>query len=192
MNIKFFISFFCLLWCILTSAFGRETPPPFVVLASGDHVHGQQHIYIPDGYSIEIISLDLKTGIESPGTPGQPQTFSRLEVHKSNSPFEFHLCYTSENPPIVFPKFTGPADIHISDQGGRNSRVVVGLKITELSGSKVIPTNTVVIPSDAAGPVEIMLESSEDLVSWTPVQSGTYGASTRQRFFRVRAEILSK
>ena len=50
-----------------------------------------------------------------------------------------------------------------------------------------IPSNAVVIPADAAGPVTILLESSVDLVTWNSAQPGTYGTSTTNRFFRVRA-----
>jgi len=49
------------------------------------------------------------------------------------------------------------------------------------------PSTAVVIPADATGPVNIVLESSPDLLNWTGALPGTYGASTTKRFFRVRA-----
>lgn len=49
------------------------------------------------------------------------------------------------------------------------------------------PSTAVVIPTDATGPVDIVLESSPDLVNWTAALPGTYGASATNRFFRVRA-----
>lgn len=49
------------------------------------------------------------------------------------------------------------------------------------------PSTAVVIPTDATGPVSIVLESSPDLVNWTGALPGTYGSSTTNRFFRVRA-----
>jgi hypothetical protein len=51
----------------------------------------------------------------------------------------------------------------------------------------VIPTGSVVIPSDATGPVRIILESSSDLINWVPSLPGTYGSTYTNRFFRVRA-----
>lgn len=60
-------------------------------------------------------------------------------------------------------------------------------RITNQPAPPAIPSNTVVIPSDAAGPVEIILESSVDLVNWTRAEPGEYGASTEKRFFRLRA-----
>ena len=67
-------------------------------------------------------------------------------------------------------------------------RGVVSYKITRASESNnSLPANTVVIPSDSSGPVEIILESSEDMVNWNSANPGSYGASTNERFFRVRA-----
>ena len=56
-----------------------------------------------------------------------------------------------------------------------------------ISTTTTIPTSAVVIPTDATGPVNVILESSTDLVTWTQANPGTYGASTTTRFFRVRA-----
>jgi len=64
---------------------------------------------------------------------------------------------------------------------------LVTLTIFTASASTMIPVNTVVIPSDATGPVQIILESSADLVNWTSALPGTYGTSATNRFFRVRA-----
>ncbi len=55
--------------------------------------------------------------------------------------------------------------------------------------SPSLPSNTVVIPTDASGPVEIVMESSKDLVNWTRAEPGTYGADTPKRFFRIRAVV---
>ena len=50
-----------------------------------------------------------------------------------------------------------------------------------------IPSTAVVIPADAGGPVNIVLESSTDLINWSAALPGTYGTSTTNRFFRVKA-----
>ena len=52
---------------------------------------------------------------------------------------------------------------------------------------QMTPSTAVVIPTDATGPVNIVLESSPDLVNWSGALPGTYGSSTTNRFFRVRA-----
>ncbi len=48
-------------------------------------------------------------------------------------------------------------------------------------------SSSVVIPEDASGPVNILVESSTDLVTWVAANPGSYGATTTRRFFRVRA-----
>jgi hypothetical protein len=54
--------------------------------------------------------------------------------------------------------------------------------------SNYVPADAIVIPASATGNVQIILESSPDLVNWTAASPGTYGASAgTNRFFRVRA-----
>lgn len=50
-----------------------------------------------------------------------------------------------------------------------------------------VPSTAVVIPAASTGPVQIILESSTDLITWTAADAGSYAASTTKRFFRVRA-----
>jgi hypothetical protein len=54
--------------------------------------------------------------------------------------------------------------------------------------SNYVPADAIVISSSVTGNVQIILESSPDLVNWTAAEPGTYGASAgTNRFFRVRA-----
>jgi hypothetical protein len=53
--------------------------------------------------------------------------------------------------------------------------------------SLVIPSTSVVVPSNATGDVDVLLEQSNDMITWTQCLPGTYNASTQKRFFRVRA-----
>ena len=66
---------------------------------------------------------------------------------------------------------------------------VVRLKANNASAPNPLPSNTVVIPTDASGPVEIIMKSSKDLVNWTRAEPGSYGADTPKRFFRIRAVV---
>lgn len=91
----------------------------------------------------------------------------------------------------------GPATLTL------NNTTVVGLKVvttdfTHTSGQGtstdavgLVPSNAVVIPSQTRGPVEVLLESSADLVTWNRAEPGTYGAAASNRFFRVRALATS-
>ena len=83
------------------------------------------------------------------------------------------------------PIVVGPAKIGFGF--GRGGRGYAAVKITDTLSAST-PSSAVVIPADAEGPVEIIMESSKDLITWTRAEPGTYGASTEKRFFRVRAE----
>jgi hypothetical protein len=67
---------------------------------------------------------------------------------------------------------------------------IMTFTITTPNSQSYLPINTVVIPSDAKGPVQIIMESSSDLVNWVSAVPGIYGSTYTNRFFRVRAVIL--
>ena len=67
--------------------------------------------------------------------------------------------------------------------------VVIAIGQNESSIHPFSPSNAVVIPEDADGQVEIILESSSDLINWNVANPGTYDASSKFRFFRVRAKV---
>ena len=76
--------------------------------------------------------------------------------------------------------------------GNNSSLVWATFQITTPAGANVVsnyvPADAIVIPASATGNVQIILESSTDLVNWTAASPGTYGASSAtNRFFRVRA-----
>ena len=48
-------------------------------------------------------------------------------------------------------------------------------------------SSVVVIPESSLGGVDVLLEQSSDMVTWSQCLPGTYNASTQKRFFRVRA-----
>lgn len=53
--------------------------------------------------------------------------------------------------------------------------------------SNTISAASVVVPANATGDVDVLLEQSNDMITWTQCLPGTYNASTQKRFFRVRA-----
>jgi hypothetical protein len=57
---------------------------------------------------------------------------------------------------------------------------------TDSSGAN-ISSASVVVPANATGDVDVLLEQSTDMITWTQCLPGTYNASTQKRFFRVRA-----
>ena len=85
----------------------------------------------------------------------------------------------------------GPATIRLKVKNTNtffqdSSSVYATFQITD-NQTQFSPSTAVVIPADATGPVNIVLESSPDLLNWTGALPGTYGSSATNRFFRVRA-----
>ena len=96
--------------------------------------------------------------------------------------------------------FTGLTNISVSAAftiSGQNLNVYPGLVTVEILTpctanviSNYVPADAIVIPASATGNVQIILESSPDLVNWTAASPGTYGAAAgTNRFFRVRAAV---
>ena len=100
---------------------------------------------------------------ENPEILSHPGNNGHINASESNPNFS---CYRKDNSTFVM--------MQISDG-------------TTSASISTIPSNAVVIPSDSSGPVQIILESSEDMVNWNSANPGTYGASTNERFFRIRA-----
>ena len=82
--------------------------------------------------------------------------------------------------------FTGATNVSIVSVSG-SWFITLTVLTPSTNAVPVVPVNSVVIPSDAKGPVQIILESSSDLVNWTASLPGTYGNTYSNRFFRVRA-----
>ena len=89
-----------------------------------------------------------------------------------------------------FQMFTGLTNVWLQTRS--MGTFCATLQITTPAAANVIsnyvPADAIVIPASATGNVQIILESSTDLLNWTAANPGTYSAaSTTNRFFRVRA-----
>ena len=126
------------------------------------------------------------------------------------SPTDSAAYFTSGNtflfsrPSLTAPLiFTGPGTLTLTPNPtgaigltGGSSQGSIGIKVTTTAiaspGTVLgagLPSTAVVIPSQQSGPVNIILESSTDLVNWTPASPGTFGGGvSTNRFFRVRAQ----
>ena len=94
--------------------------------------------------------------------------------------------------PLTTQIFTGLTNIFLDTVVNYGDSPSATLKIetptTATVVSNYVPADAIVIPASATGNVQIILESSPDLVNWTAASPGTYGASAgTNRFFRVRA-----
>jgi len=129
-------------------------------------------IIVPDGKTLEIVSF--------------PSSMSALYCPNATSFANATSGFTLQPSYMLngVQKFAGPGVL--MNQGSSPCGVTYRL-VDNISSTTTTPTSSVVIPTDATGPVKIVLESSTDLVTWTEANPGTYGASTTKRFFRVRA-----
>lgn len=90
---------------------------------------------------------------------------------------------------------SGPVVINVTFYGGEwreefaddpPESVIYTYKLTKQADS-FTPSSGLVIPADEAGPVNVLLESSTDLMTWTEALPGSYGTSSNERYFRLRA-----
>lgn len=91
----------------------------------------------------------------------------------------------SPNSPLLIP---GPITI----SGNGDAAVLLVYEILDNSPSSLNSQNSnqgssVVIPTSAAGDVDVKMEQSADNVTWTECLPGAYNSSTVKRFFRLRA-----
>jgi len=73
------------------------------------------------------------------------------------------------------PQFPGVVTLRISDAS-----------LFERGTSNHHPSTAAVIPAQASGDYDVILESSADMISWSPVNPGSYGGTDAAQFFRVR------
>jgi hypothetical protein len=104
---------------------------------------------------------------------------------------KFNLSPQSSNHNLQ-PQIAGPAVLRSMRSSLSNTASLIVLAITRAnSPANVIPANAVVIPEDAGGQYQVILESSTDLLNWAVTNPGTYGGSTPKRFFRTRIVKLN-
>ncbi len=86
---------------------------------------------------------------------------------------------------ITLPVIAGPAMIRIANFNSTNASLAT-FSIKRASDPETRPSGVVVIPDDGSGDREVHLESSADLVTWIPTQTGLFNSANASRFFRVR------
>jgi hypothetical protein len=169
-----------------------------------DFMQGIPEYYIPDGYRASITSNDgaarlflSKTSFLS--KTNNPQVVSLAQWnqdafnnYKGDNGWGVDIDYYNKQAQI-----SGPLYVKVLPEDYRNAStdtVVIDLKIESqvhvdlpTNNSIANPNTAVVIPSTVNGDVEVVLEQSQDGVTWTQCLPGTYNASTVKRFFRLRA-----
>ena len=130
-----------------------------------------QGVIVPDGKVLEIVTY------QGANTTYYPNATSFAGTGSGG--FGCQVSYM-----IGTQRLAGPGVLMNSGSSGAG---ITYRLVDNTSTTTTTPTSAVVIPTDATGSVNVILESSTDLVTWTAANPGTYGASTTKRFFRVRA-----
>jgi hypothetical protein len=107
-----------------------------------------------------------------------------VNLYSTNNITTFLSLSNSFSLPITF---TGLTSIGVGSGVGTAGLVTLTILTPITNSVAYTPANSVVIPTDAKGDVQIILQSSSDLVNWIPSLPGTYGSTYSNRFFRVVA-----
>jgi hypothetical protein len=160
-----------LLSLLLFPLFSLSVSAELILLADGDLGSGSASYLVPVGHVATIESVALR---------GES---ARLRLGNIELPED-----------SIHGTITVPAGLVVrvdADKSEDGSVAFAQLNVQAIGdGSRFLPSNTVVIPSNALGNVRIILESSSDLVNWSAADPGSYAVSgaADRRFFRVRAE----
>ena len=150
-------------------------------------------ITVPEGQVLEIVDFFTTKGrtaaanqgieawLETDPAGGLPLKLAQARAWTAGSPLGGNASHRTL-------KLVGPITARI--KAGETSHVEAFLyyRITpNVDTQSPQSSQTVVIPEDADGEVEIILESSNDLVTWVAANPGRYDPAVGPRFFRIRA-----
>jgi hypothetical protein len=127
-------------------------------------------IQLPSGRTLDLSALLVSLG----GTSSS-----------SGRSLASSISSVTPNSPLLIP---GP--IAITGSTERTTLLVYEILDNVGSSSAVLAPSqgsSVVVPTSAAGDVDVKMEQSADNVTWTECLPGTYNSSTVKRFFRLRA-----
>jgi hypothetical protein len=183
MKTKTFSAFAALALCVAVSATAQTTQ--YVTLQAGGSFPVQTN------QLISVIGYDWGDIISSSRTGVWGQFSNGSEINLIPYSTSTTTGGLAQIPQIV----TGMTNIFVTSSG--QALYPVGWATFQITTptvttvvSNYIPADAIVIPASATGNVQIILESSPDLVNWTAASPGTYGASAgTNRFFRVRAAM---
>jgi hypothetical protein len=187
MKIKIPGSVAVLVLCIAVSA-AAQTTSQFVTIASVNG-SGATNYRVETNQLITLVGYDWFGKATVSGSFPNGTTTSITPVYSV-----VNGTSTFTPTPLGTQMFTGLTNIAVAGAGTGGDTPSATFKIetpaTATVVSNYVPADAIVIPASATGSVQIILESSPDLVNWTAANPGTYGASAgTNRFFRVRATI---
>lgn len=134
--------------------------------------------------SIELAEGDVARVLSAQfEIPSESRFIFCSDVDGGCSPIAFSESECNGSHPV----FGHTGSLYVIAEGNTGTDAIVTLEVIRADeASEYLPINTIVIPSEPVGEVQVMMESSTDLVNWTSATPGTYSTSTEQRFFRIR------
>ena len=100
-----------------------------------------------------------------------------MEVESPNKDYGFAW-------PVEHRTLVGPAIVSLETGG---SAKYIAYKIVRASDNSINPVNVIVLPSDVNGDMQLIFESSNDLLTWDQVYSFTHNSTNQSsKFFRTR------
>jgi hypothetical protein len=161
------------------------------IIIPSDFANTVPQYFIPDG---TVITLSRNNGYSVKAYYSRESFFSAstsaelLSLQSADALMS--TLYPSET--VNNSVYIGPLYLRIIPQPSASQTIAIRVNTQEgVSGQTntptVNPSTAVVIPSTVTGDVEVVLEQSQDGVTWTQCLPGTYNASTVKRFFRLRA-----
>lgn len=142
-----------------------------------------QSVTIEAGETFTVMANNFNTA--DPGYdirvlfPPDSSTFVDVDFYV-NSQIGTYNPYTRNATTPEYGVIAGPCHIQLSSSDRYCSYKITRHEIT------ASPMNIVSLPSDNNGDVELLVETSMDLITWTPVYSGSAGTSNNAAFFRTR------
>ncbi len=180
---KTFSAFAALVLCVAVSATSQTTQ--YVTLTGGNYL-------IQTNQLVTLVGYDWGAGLNRPTIYGNLSNGQLIDLSpgiSKNSSAGSGATANSQIPQMA----TGLTNIFVSNNNGGIpawATFQITTPTTATVVSNYIPADAIVIPASATGNVQIILESSPDLVNWTAANPGTYGASAgTNRFFGVRAVV---
>ena len=147
--------------------YSTEWQPVGVTLHAGDTFTLLSFMGYPE------ISIDIGDG--SPKTLNISSMVLKIDSPNANYGFAF----PAEQRTIV-----GPGVVSVT---GISGGTYVAYKIVRATDNSISPANVISLPADVNGDMQLVFESSNDLLNWTQVYSFTHNSSSQSsKFFRTR------
>ena len=151
-------------------------------------------ITLQEGDIAEIIALSYYVKLQHSNN-GPTEISSYLQVIKGgitlNIPQSFYQFYYSTDSALFTPSFQGHRIVGPATLQCKGHNCMASLKITtavEIAASSEVKSKyATVVPENAQTNVDVVLEQSTDLVTWTAVAPGQFAPSAQKRFFRLRS-----